>query len=680
MFLHMKKFQEVVGLIARITDESLRNDYQQADYRKVILPLTVLRRLDCVLKPTKQVVLDEYAKMKEPLNKLQVSFLAKKAGELFYNVSPFTFDSLLNDPDNISVNLRKYIDGFSENTKEIIQQFNFDVQITKLEETELLYPVIKRFSEIDLHPKHLSNLDMGYVFEELIRRFSENVEAGQHYTPREVIQLMVRLLFIEDKEDLKKKGIIKTMYDPTCGTGGMLAEGLDHLQTLNPNAKLELFGQELNTETYAICKADMLLKGLNPNNIKLGNTLIKDGLESEKFDYCISNPPYGDNWQKSKKVVEDEYKSLGWNGRFGAGLPRINDGSFLFLQHMVSKMKPEGSRIAIVLSGSPLFTGAAGSGESEIRKWLIENDLLECIIGLPDQLFYNTGINTYIWLLTNKKTKERKGKIQLINATAMYEKMKKSLGQKRNHITEEQIQEIAKIHQGFIQNGRSKVFSNEDFGYARITVERPLRLNFQLSEERLERLKEHNVFINLATSKKKNEQERNEEIEEGKALQLSLLEIISGFNGTMVYKNKKEFEKVLKDKLKEYNFSLPSSLFNAIVTCLSEKDETADIVLNSKKQPEADTDLRDFENVPLRGKYNDEKELLPWINDYVKTEVLPHAEDAWVDVAKTKVGYEIPFSRIFYKYEALRTSTEVDKDLQNISKEIASLMEGLLNE
>lgn len=676
----MSNFQEIVSLITNITDRQLRNEYQQADYRKVILPLTVLRRLDSVLEGTKDATLNLYKTMKEPLTEYQISFLCTTAGQEFYNVSNYTFKKLLDDAPNIASNLRKYIDGFSPNAREIIEYFNFDVQITKLDKADLLYEIIKQFTEVDLHPNSISNMEMGYVFEALIRKFSENVEAGQHYTPREVIKLMVNLLFIEDLHVLNKKGIIRKMYDPTCGTGGMLSEGMDYLRQLNPDAVLDVYGQEMNDETYAVCMADMLLKGLNPKNIRLGNTLINDGLPNEKFDYIIANPPYGDNWNKSKAVVEDEYKTLGFKGRFGAGLPRVNDGSFLFLQHMVSKMKPEGSRIAVVLSGSPLFTGSAGSGESEIRKWLIENDLVECIIGLPDQLFYNTGIHTYIWLLTNKKKEERKGKIQLIDASKLFEKMKKSLGQKRNVISDDQIEEITKIHQGFIQNGRSKVFSNEDFGYARITVERPLRLNYQFTEERIERVKNNNVFVNLTTSKKKNEQERKEEIEEGKALQLSILEILNELNGPIIYKNKKEFEKKLKEILNEYNLTLASALFNAIMISLSEKDETAEIVLNGKKQPEADTDLRDYENVPLRGKYTDEKELNGWIDDYVKTEVLQHVQDAWIDYNKTKIGYEIPFTKIFYKYEALRTSLEVDTDIQKINQEISSLMEGLLNE
>lgn len=676
----MENFQGIVSLITNITDRQLRNEYQQADYRKVILPLTVLRRLDSVLEDTKENVLNLYNTMKEPLTDYQVSFLCTASGQNFYNVSNFTFKKLLDDAPNIASNLRKYIDGFSPNAREIIEYFNFDVQITKLDKADLLYDIIKQFGEVDLHPERISNMEMGYVFESLIRKFSENVEAGQHYTPREVIKLMVNLLFIEDLKVLNKKGIIRKMYDPTCGTGGMLSEGMDYLRQLNPDAVLDVYGQEMNDETYAVCMADMLLKGLNPKNIRLGNTLTNDGLPDEKFEYIIANPPYGDNWNKSKKAVEEEYKTLGFKGRFGAGLPRVNDGSFLFLQHMVSKMKPEGSRVAIVLSGSPLFTGGAGSGESDIRKWLIESDLVECIIGLPDQLFYNTGINTYIWLLTNKKKEERKGKIQLIDASKMFEKMKRSLGQKRNYITDGQIEEITKIHQGFIQNGRSKVFNNEDFGYARITVEKPLRLNFQFSEKRIERLKEQTSFINLANSKKKNEQERNEEIEEGKALQLSLLEILSQNDDFVIYKNKKEFEKVLKDKLKEYNLSLSNTLINVIISSLSEKDESADIVLDSKKQPEADTDLRDYENVPLKGKYKEEKELVSWIDDYMKEEVTPHVEHAWVDYDKTKVGYEIPFSKVFYKYEALRSSNQVDNDIRNIDKEISSLMEGLLNE
>lgn len=676
----MNFFQDTINQIDQITDKRLRGDYQQADYRKVLLPLTVLRRLDAVLEQTKKDVLDTYKDMEEPLSSMQMQRLYRKSKNNFYNVSPFTFQSLLDEPEHIADNFKKYIDGFSENIKEIFSHFSFDFQIDRLDKANLLYEVVSDFSRINLHPDVISNMDMGYVFEGLIRKHSENIEAGQHYTPREVIQLMIRLLFIEDLDRLKNDdGAVRKMYDGTCGTGGMLAEGQDYLKTLNPNINLHLFGQELNPETFAICKSDMLLKGMNPDNIKLGNTLAYDGLPNEKFDYCIANPPYGDDWSKAKKEVQEEFE-LGFDGRFGAGLPRTSDGSLLFLQHMVSKLKPEGGRLAIVLSGSPLFTGGAGSGESEIRKWVIENDLLECIIGLPNDLFYNTGINTYIWLLTNKKSEERKGKIQLIDGQNIFTRMRKNLGQKRNFITDEQIKEIADIHQGFIQNGRSKVFNNEDFGYARITVEQPLRLTYRITNDGIKRLKEHTTFINLASSKKKKEEERLNEIEEGKALQQSILEILEKMISSKSYKNTDEFETLIKKTFKEYNLSLKSTVLKVIMHVLSEKDETADVVLNNKGEIEVDTELRDYENVPLSHGYQNKAVLLNSINDYMRAEVLQHASQAWVDEDKTKIGYEIPFTRVFYQYTPLRSANEIRTLFENNEKELLGLMEGLFDE
>jgi len=406
----MNNFKEKADLIWRVAD-LLRGDYKQADYGKVILPMTVIRRLDCVLEPTKQKVLDSLPKV-QTLNEVIIEkSLNRVAGFNFHNRSPFNFDKLIADPNNIALNLRAYINGFSENAREILEYFNFDVQIDKMDDpsTDLLFRVVKSFQEIDL--SDMESMEMGYVFEDLIRRFSEqsNETAGEHFTPREVIRLMVNILFIEDRDILTQDGIVRTLYDPACGTGGMLSVGEQYVKELNPDADLKVFGQEINSESYAICKSDMLIKGQNPSNIKFGNTFTVDGLKDEKFDYMLSNPPFGVDWKKAQKTIKSEAESKGMDGRFGAGLPRINDGALLFLQHMISKMKDEGSRIGIVFNGSPLFTGAAESGESNIRRWIIENDWLEAIIALPDQLFYNTGISTYIWIVTNKKSDNRKG-------------------------------------------------------------------------------------------------------------------------------------------------------------------------------------------------------------------------------------------------------------------------------
>lgn len=448
------KIKELANFIWSIAD-LLRGDYKQADYGKIILPFTVLRRLDCVLKPTKQKVLDYLPKLKSMKIKNTEPVLNKVAGFSFHNKSKLDFEKLKADPDNIAANLRNYISGFSSGGREIIEYFSFNDQISRLDEANLLFLVISRFAQVDLHPDEASGVEMGYVFEELIREFSElsNETAGEHFTPREVIRLMVNLLFLNDKEILTKKGIVKTIYDPACGTGGMLSVAEDYLRELNPRARLEVFGQEINPESYAICKSDMLIKGENTGNIKFGNSFTIDGLEGEKFDYMLSNPPFGVEWKKVQTHIKKEHDVKGYGGRFGAGLPRISDGSFLFLQHMISKMKPtnNGTRLGIVFNGSPLFSGGSGSGESEIRKWIIENDTLEAIIAMPDQLFYNTGILTYVWILTNRKPPERKGKIQLVNAVAFFEKMSRSLGNKRNEISDKQIDEITGIYGDFIE-------------------------------------------------------------------------------------------------------------------------------------------------------------------------------------------------------------------------------------
>ncbi|MBL7780488.1 MAG: SAM-dependent DNA methyltransferase [Saprospiraceae bacterium] len=484
----MLDFKEKANLIWKVAD-LLRGDYKRSDYGKVILPMTVLRRLDCVLAPSKQKVLDYLPRVEKLSDAAKDLTLNNIAGFNFHNRSLYDFNKIVSDPNNVSANLRNFINGFSASAREIIEYFNFDKEIDRMDDpkADILFQVVKAFQEIDLAA--MSSMEMGYVFEELIRKFAEdsNETAGEHFTPREVIKLMVNILFDRDDEALRTKGIVRTVYDPACGTGGMLSVAEQHLKEFNPKARLEVFGQEINPESYAICKSDMLIKGQNPSNIKFGNTFTVDGLEHERFDYMLSNPPFGVDWKKAEKIISEEAKHKGMAGRFGAGTPRINDGSLLFLQHMISKMKADGSRIAIVFNGSPLFTGSADSGESNIRKWIIENDWLEAVIALPDQLFYNTGISTYIWIVTNRKIKKRRGKVQLINVTGakdetaarFWQKMPRSLGNKRKEIPENGnsrgIGFITKLYGDFEENEFCKIYPNEFFGYWRVTVERPER-------------------------------------------------------------------------------------------------------------------------------------------------------------------------------------------------------------
>ena len=570
----MANFSETANFIWSIA-EFLRGDYKQGEYGKVILPLTVLRRLDCVLADTKAKVLNEYPKIQQMKVQNIDPILNNISGYNFHNHSLYDFDKLIADPEHIAANIRNYIAGFSDSARDIIENFAFEVQIARLEEANLLFMVIKKFQEIDMHPKRIDNNHMGYLYEELIRRFSElsNDTAGEHFSPREIIRLMVNILFLNDREILTKKGIVKTLYDVCAGTGGMLSVAQEYLDELNPDARLEVFGQELNAESYAICKSDMLIKGQNPANVVLANSLSNDGFSSNKFDYMLTNPPFGVEWKKVEKFVTDEHDKLGHAGRFGAGLPRISDGSLLFLLHLISKMKDDGtgSRIGIVLNGSPLFSGGAGSGESNIRKWIIENDMLEAIIALPDQLFYNTGIFTYLWFVTNRKDKKRKAKIQMINAVGMFEKMSKALGNKRNMISDKQMSEITRIYGEFKEGEFCKIFDNEDFGYSRIVVERPL-------------------------------------LENGK------------------------------------------------------------VVLDKKGKPKSDASVRDNEDVPLKDN----------IEEYFKREVLQHVPDAWIDHTKTKIGYEVNFTRYFYKYKPLRSLDEIRADILKLEMETDGMIKTIL--
>jgi type I restriction enzyme M protein len=648
----------------------LRGPYHPNEYKNVILPMTVLRRLDCVLEPTKEDVLKKYEQLQGGQIKNLEPLLNKVAGQNFHNTSKFSFEKLKGDPQNVGANLTNYIKGFSGKAREIFEHFGFEEQIARLDKANRLYLVVSKFCGIDLHPDTVPNIEMGYIFEELIRKFSElsNEEAGDHFTPREVIRLMVDLIFLPDNDVLRTKGIIKTLYDLACGTGGMLSVSEDYLRELNPDARLEVFGQDYNAQVYAICGSDMMIKGQNMDNIYLGDSFTDDHFKGKTFDYMLANPPFGVEWKPEEDFIRKEHQEQGFGGRFGAGLPRINDGSFLFLQHMINKMKPiseGGTRLAIVFNGSPLFTGDAGSGESSIRQWIIENDWLEAIVAMPDQLFYNTGISTYLWIVTNRKESHRK--IQLINATSssFYKKMRKSLGNKRNEIGDDQRAEIVKLYGDFRDGENVRKFDNADFGYQRITVERPLKLNFAVNEERLKRVQEASAFAGLAASKKRKDKTLIEaEISEGQAQQQAILKALATLSVLGIGKNRDVFSNQTKAAFKRARLTVPPPLFKAILMALSERDETAEICTGSKGQTEPDSELRDFENVPLKDD----------IDSYMAREVLPHVPDAWVDENKTRTGYEISFNRYFYKYQPPRPLEEIEGEIRSLEKEIAEML------
>lgn len=646
-------FSEKVGFVWSVAD-LLRGDYKQSEYGRVILPFTVLARLDLLLAPTKEAVLDQAARLPASIDdEMKNVLLTKASGRSFYNLSRFTFARMKADPDHIGENLADFVNGFNAEVSEIfIDKFKFFDQIDRLDRANLLYLVFCKFCEIDLHPDRVSNHEMGYMFEELIRRFSEqsNETAGEHFTPREVIRLMVNLLFNEDADVLRKRGIIRTLYDPACGTGGMLSIAEEYLKELNPDARLEVFGQELNPEAFAICKSDMLIKGQNPANIKYGNSFSMDGLADGKFDYFLSNPPFGVEWKKVEKDVKAEHDTKGFAGRFGAGLPRISDGALLFLQHMVSKFQPSGSRLAIVFNGSPLFTGAAGSGESEIRRWLIENDFLETIVAMPDQLFYNTGIATYVWIVTNRKSAERKGKIQLVNAVSYFQKMRKSLGNKRHEIGVDQIDEITRLYGDFAEGKDVKIFDNDEFGYARITVERPLRLRFAVTEEAIAGFKADKAFEAFV---KKGDAE-------------TIVRVLEGLEGE-VTTDRDGFVKRVKVAANE-GMKLGAADLKKIWLFFGERDEEAPRCVDGQGHVEPDPELRDYENVPLKED----------IEAYFAREVLPHVPDAWIDHSKTKIGYEIPFTRHFYEYTPLRPLEEIEAEIRELEGEIQALLKEVL--
>ncbi|WP_457948778.1 type I restriction-modification system subunit M [Pseudarthrobacter sp. alpha12b] len=635
----------------------LRGTYKPAQYGSVILPFTILRRLDCVLEKTKDAVLQE-TEAKKNLNIPLDTFLQKASGHSFFNVSMFNFAKLLDDPTNIKANILNYVQGFSENTRDIFERFEFYKTLEKLDSADLLYHVTKDFAAIDLHPEIISNIEMGLMFEELIRRFAEasNETAGEHFTPREVIQLMVQLLLNYDDDVLTKEGIVRSIYDPTAGTGGMLTVAQEHLHALNPSASLVAYGQEINDESYAICKSDLLIKGQDISKISVGDTLANDQNIGQQFDFMLSNPPFGVEWKKIQQQIQKEHEQYGFEGRFGPGLPRVSDGSLLFLLHLIRKMRPAhdgGSRIGIVLNGSPLFTGGAGSGESEIRKYVIENDLVEAIIALPTDMFYNTGIATYIWILSNNKKQkhaERAGKIQLIDGVDFFQKMRKSLGSKRKELGAKDIERIVQLYGAFEDDGEtSKIFNNQDFGYSTITVERPLKLNFSCAPERVDAVLAQKPVEKLSD-------------DDRQLLEKTLTRL--GENETKRWKNREGFARVLKPALASAGLKLGAPVLKAVLAALSERDETADVCKGPKGTPEADTDLRDTENVPLGED----------IHGYFEREVLPHVPDAWIDETKTKVGYDIPFTRHFYKYVAPRSLEEIDTDLNKLISEITMLL------
>ncbi len=661
----VENFNEKADFIWSIAD-LLRGDYKQSEYQKVILPMTVLRRLDCVTKPNKENVLERYEQLQDKGIENVAPALKKASGEKVYNTSEYTFESLCDDPDQIASNLQYYINSFDEETKEVFEKFDFGHQIQRLDEADILYQIVHEFAEIDLHPDEVPNEEMGYIYEELIRKFNElsNETAGEHFTPREVIELMVNLIFDEDDEVLTQGGAVRTVYDPACGTGGMLSVAEDHVRSFNEEANLHVYGQELNPESYAICNSDMLIKGQEPDNIAYGNSFTNDGFSDRQFDYMLSNPPFGVSWKKVKDQIEKEHEEQGFAGRFGAGTPRVNDGAFLFLQHMISKMKPPeegGSRIAIVFNGSPLFNGGPNSGESAIRRWIIENDWLEGIVGLPENLFYNTGIRTYIWVLSNNKPEHREGKVQLIDAQDLYEEMDESLGDKRHRLTEEHIEEITRIFGDLEANGRSKVVDSEEFGYRRIVIDQPLRLRFQVSEERIADLDDERAFTN-----------RDEDLQE------RIKEALSEMDKEKVWMDREPFLNDVELQLNMVGLDVRDSVYNAIERVMGEQDPDAEICRNGNGDPEHDSDLRERERIPLGTDPH----------DYFEEEVAPYLENAWINESSKYhddqdgelgvVGYEINFDRYFYEYTPPRSVDTIDQEIRELENRISGNIEDVL--
>jgi type I restriction enzyme M protein len=718
------RHKEIAGKIWEIANR-LRGPYRPPQYRLVMLPMVVLRRLDCVLEPTKDAVLAEHARLvaagtpENAIPRLLTRVVGQGRKQPLYNTSPYTFQKLLGDSENIAPNLVAFINGFSDTARRIFDKFKFGDQIEKLDSSNRLYAIVQAMAGVDLHPNRVSNIEMGYIFEHLVMRFNEqaNEEAGDHFTPREVIRLMTHLVYTGE-EDVYKPGVYREIFDPACGTGGMLSVSEETIRAGNASANLGLYGQEYNDESWAICCSDMLIKDEETDNIVLGDSLgdgkTSDGFPGRQFHYMLANPPFGVEWKDQQNVVEKEARELGFSGRFGAGLPAINDGSLLFLQHMISKMKAppanggEGSKIAIIFNGSPLFSGDAGSGSSNIRRWIIENDWLDAIIGLPDQLFYNTGIFTYIWLVTNRKAAERRGNVQLIDGTRFFQKMKKSLNNKRNELSEAHIDRLTEIYGNFrngereavMVDGRpekrvvSRVFENREFGFLKVTVERPLRLNFEATAERIARLGEQSAFANLAVSKKRKDANvAATEEEEGRTEQESTRAVLASLAGKGRYMDRERFETDLDAAARHAELRLPGPIKKAIFAALGERDAAAAICRDGKGRPEPDSELRDTENIPLPAgtalplpmKFgpdmpNDDlmAAMRPVVDAYIAAEVLPHVPDAWVDYAKTKVGYEIPVNRHFYVYKPPRPLTEIGADIAALESEIARLLKGLV--
>lgn len=661
----MDNFNQKASMIWNVAD-ILRGGWKQHEYQDVILPLVVLKRLDSILAPTKEKVLKQNNEYKGKVNVDPI--LKKVSGIGFYNVSPYDFEKLTEEPSHIAANFKHYLNGYSENIRDIFEKFDFGKQLERLEGGNLLYLVLLELNKVNLHPSEVDNHQMGLIFEELLRKFSEmsNETAGEHYTPRDVIRLAVEILFAPDTKTLKTPHVIKTIYDPACGTGGMLTVAKDHiLEHINKDADIYLYGQELNSVTYAMAKSDMLIKGENPDLIRGGekdhskaSTLSNDQFFGDVFDYGLSNPPYGVDWKKDKDAVERE-SARGFSGRFGAGTPRISDGQLLFLQHLISKMRPEkdgGSRIGIVHNGSPLFTGDAGSGESEIRRWILEKDYLEAIVALPDQLFYNTGINTYLWFVTNRKTKERKGNVQLIDGRSFFKKMRKSLGNKRHEIDAEGRAKLLELYRNASEGEHSKLFNTTDFLYRQITIERPLRLDFQVSDERIELVKEEKAFQKSSVADQK-----------------KILASLQSFPDKKLFLNREAFLKTFNTHTKALKLAAP--LKKAILSTLSARNEEADVCTDSDGNPESDSELRDYENVP-------------WgtdIRDYFDKEVKPYVADAWINESVRdhkdnqigKVGCEIPFTRFFYQYQAPRDLSEIEKDIEGVENELLELLKKL---
>lgn len=693
---------EIVSFLWSVAD-LIRDTFKRGKYQDVILPLTVLRRLDCVLADTKPKVLAKQSELKgKKLENLDPQ-LRRVAGFAFYNTSKYDFDKLLADAPHLAHNLRNYIAGFSANMREVLEKFDFDNTIAKLDEAGLLFQVLERFKNVDLHPDRIDNPTMGTIFEELLRKFNEalNENPGEHFTPRDVVHLMVDLMLAGDEKRICRPGVVCTVYDPCCGSGGMLMITKEHVTRgvrrngdllrppLNPDAEIHLFGQEVNPETWAVSKSDLFMKdptGRDADKIAYGSTLSNDRHAARPFDYLIANPPYGKDWKRDEDSVREEHDK-GAAGRFAPGLPRISDGQLLFLLHMLAHTKEPkdgGSRIAIIMNGSPLFTGDAGSGESEIRRFVLENDLLEALIALPEQLFYNTGIATYVWVLTNRKAPARRGKVQLIDATSFWVPMRKSLGDKRREIPLERAQDIVTLVADFRdgdtrivkKDGKeeevvvSRIYPTTHFGFRKITVERPLRLAFQASPERIARLEHEKGFLGLAQSKKKGASGAKEQAE-GRALQEVVRKMVTSLPDTLV-KDRAEFERLLDDAARKADVKLPAPARKAVLSALSERDETAAVCRDKDGEPEPDPDLRDTESVPLA----------EGVETFFAREVAPHVPDAWIDTSKRDpkdgavgvIGYEINFNRYFYRYTPPRPLEEIEADIRIIEGDILRML------